>query len=406
MIFWLLVVSKVVAEVRTEDVLLEPPAGAADHYAASVATVGSLVYVGSPEMLNPSGLSAVYVYRNFELVSTITPQGGEATEAFGVWVEASENLVVVSSRVTNGGSLLDDDNVIYIFRTLDDGDNYDQLHRVRGGVDLGVAGAIQGDILVLGIFAFQSSNTGTAKIYRVDESQFTELDEIVGNLASPGGGFGRVIAIDGDYLAIAAPNDGGRNGRGVVYLFRQQVDDTWERIANLQQGDGGIDDEGFGQSVAMQDRLIVVGTPRDGDVERASGSVWVFRRRLSNIGVDRVGSFKASVPERLAFFGWSVALRGPLLVVSAWGVDALYAFETLDEGDTFTEIAKLVPAEVTSQSWLFGFPKISISDQGFIIAAAQGTNVLAPRGTRAYAYFTDTLTSQTPAPTFATSSPT
>lgn len=413
MIFWLLQAWKIAAEVRTEDVLLEPPPGAADKYAASVATAGNLVYVGSPEMLNPTGLSAVYVYRNFELVYTIQPQGGDALEAFGVWVEASENMVVVSSRVTNGGSLLDDDNVVYVFRTLDDGDTYDQLHRVRGGPEFGIAGAIKGDLLVLGIFRFQGLNTGTAKIYRVNASQFTELDEVIGNKPKPAGGFGRAIAIDGDFLAIAAPDDGGINGRGIVYLFQRQLNDTWQRTANLQQGDGGGEDEGFGESVAMQDRLIVVGAPRDDDVRDNSGAVWVFRRPVSGNGVERVGTVKASVPEQDAFFGWSVALFGPLLVASAWGIDfgfaqnvgALYAFETLDEGDNFTQVAQLVPAEFTGRSWLLGLPKIGISDQGFVIAGAQDNNIFASRGTRAYAYFTDTLTSQTPAPTFATQSP-
>lgn len=137
--------------------------------------------------------------------------------------------------------------------------------------------------------------------------------------------FGGAVAIDGN-IAIGG-STWHDNQRGAAYLFDAT---TGAQLAKLRATDGAWYDI-FGGAVALSGSVAVVGAVRDGDNGPNSGSAYLFRvptggqlaKLLPNDGVEG------------DFFGWAVAVDGPLAVVGALLRDdngsssgAAYLFDT------------------------------------------------------------------------------
>lgn len=125
--------------------------------------------------------------------------------------------------------------------------------------------------------------------------------------------FGYAVAVDGNTAVVGAPtDDGAREKSGAAYVF--QFDGAaWQEIARLVAGDGAAHD-GFGRSVAIDGDVIVVGANGNDETVFNGGAVYVFRRD----GERWVQEAKITPGNALdAFFGWSVALSGPALIVGA-----------------------------------------------------------------------------------------
>ena len=72
--------------------------------------------------------------------------------------------------------------------------------------------------------------------------------------------FGHAVALQGD-LALVAANHAdapGKPNAGCVYVFRREVS-GWRQVGKLQPADLQRNDY-FGQSLAVDDRLVFVGT--------------------------------------------------------------------------------------------------------------------------------------------------
>lgn len=131
-------------------------------------------------------------------------------------------------------------------------------------------------------------------------------------------GFGKVLTIEEDLLAVGMPDDG---SAGKVFVFRRNQGgnaDAWFRIANL---DFALEEGAeFGTAVAMDGNVLVVGAPKDdldfGD-PNPTGLVFVFRRE-DNGAFRRVLALgrEAEDSERV---GTAVAVCGDLFVVGAPG---------------------------------------------------------------------------------------
>ncbi len=102
-------------------------------------------------------------------------------------------------------------------------------------------------------------------------------------LTAPGGDpwdhFGRSVSISGDYTIVGAPDDNDDNkGRdtGSAYMFKRDGT-NWTSVARLTALDGAYDDH-FGSAVAIDgDYVIIAAEGGDGN-ERNSGSAYIFKR--------------------------------------------------------------------------------------------------------------------------------
>ena len=140
--------------------------------------------------------------------------------------------------------------------------------------------------------------------------------------------FGWSAVIDGDTIAVGAPyHDEVAEDAGAVFIFERQGD-GWVETARLLPPFGEAAGW-FGRWLALDDGRLVIGAPYEdvtpatgGDAIHDVGSAYVYER--INGEWRRTATL---LPERMvpgASFGWSVAIDGDRLAVSAWN-------DTVDE---------------------------------------------------------------------------
>ena len=186
--------------------------------------------------------------------------------------------------------------------------------------------ALDGDVAVVGA-AGAASNAGAAYVFRRTLSVWAqELKLQPGDLASSDL-FGASTALDGDLLAVGAPNaldgfGGSPRGPGAVYVFRDTAG-TWPQQDKLLAADASNFDQ-LGASVAAQGSVIVAGAPGDqptgdGAPNGGAGAAYVFRfDGVSWAQEAKLVSAPGANGDRL---GQSVALDGTVIAVGEPGYD-------------------------------------------------------------------------------------
>lgn len=125
----------------------------------------------------------------------------------------------------------------------------------------------------------------------------------------PADRFGVAVAIDGDRVFIG--NDGRRDGppaAGMVTVH-ERVEDEYRETVRLRSPRSRAGDE-FGADLAIADDLLVVGAP---GMNEERGGAWLFR--LRNGRWKAVGPVTPSTPNAGDRFGEAVAIEGGLIVV-------------------------------------------------------------------------------------------
>lgn len=221
--------------------------------------------------------------------------------------------------------------------------------------------------------------SGAAYVYRRQagaEDRWLEVKKLTAGDGAEGDEFGRSVAIAGDTIIVGSNGDddlGDRSGSGYVFQRDQGGADQWGQLAKLRSNSGSAGDR-FGWSVAIQGDTIVVGAPRDDDNGADSGAAFVFERDAG--GANKWGQTRALLPGDAGgveyWFGNSVALDGDVIVVGqpfdgVRGADSgsAYVFGRNNGGvDQWGQAAKLVPSDGAAEDW-FGW---SVSISGGIIA--------------------------------------
>ncbi len=150
----------------------------------------------------------------------------------------------------------------------------------------------------------------------------------------PGDVFGASVSISGDTLVVGAtvedsdgvdPASNSVQNSGAAYVFvRDPLAQTWSEQALLKASNLDADDY-FGRSVAISGDTIVVGAwSEDGNgtvpgnnSSPTSGAAYVFVRDPATQTWSEQALLKASNVDSGDGFGWSVAISGDTIVVSA-----------------------------------------------------------------------------------------
>jgi hypothetical protein len=183
--------------------------------------------------------------------------------------------------------------------------------------------AVDGDTVALGA-PYQAENgaalAGAVYLFRLVNGAWIEETKLTAPEASSGA-FGLGLDIEGDTVAI-----GSWDG---AYVFVRSLDAgvaTWTLQAPLQNAS----DVGFGMAVALDGDDLLIGAPFDGDLWPAAGSAFLYHRsegvwtqRAKLVPLPAVG---------VEGFGMSVALDGDSAWIGAPG--DLVPVDT-DEGDAF-----------------------------------------------------------------------
>jgi choice-of-anchor B domain-containing protein len=154
-------------------------------------------------------------------------------------------------------------------------------------------------------------------------------------------GFGSSVAISGDQVLVAEPND--IRAPGAVYVYGKQGG-SWAQLHRLTAESPALGDL-FGASIATSGNRLIVGAMRQGD---AGGGAYVFQR--DGASWRQVARLTASDATLADSFGISVAIDGDLALVGAGGADsgrgAVYVFRA-DGSGRWSQAARIAAPEGT-----------------------------------------------------------
>jgi len=184
-----------------------------------------------------------------------------------------------------------------------------------GEIDFfGCSGALDGAVAVVG--APQTAPDGAAYVFERDESgtwtqtaRLTPADSLAWH-------FGESVAVDGDIALIGAPDDFEQGSyAGSAYVFERNPDGSWSQTAKLLPAQGHSL-QSFGAAVAVDGQVILVGASFDNTDRPFTGAVYAFERDAGGAW-QQTARFVPDDAENSDLFGISVALEADLAVVGA-----------------------------------------------------------------------------------------
>jgi hypothetical protein len=168
---------------------------------------------------------------------------------------------------------------------------------------------------------------------------FKGLDTLAGDF------FAWDVALDGTTLLVgASQHDTIGFNSGAAYLF-EEVGGSWVQTDKLLAPDGAASDK-FGYSVALEGDVLVVSAPFTGDNGTNSGSAYVYRDVAGNWSFEQ--ELHASTADANDQFGWEVAIKNGRIVATAIAdedgvVETGAAFSFGWNGSSWVEDQRVLP---------------------------------------------------------------
>lgn len=132
--------------------------------------------------------------------------------------------------------------------------------------------------------------------------------------------FGQAVALSGQTLAVGAPmaENGGSN-RGAVYIHEQDLGGPENWGERIKISDPQVaDNRRFGTALALENDLLVVGVPRDGQLGTNAGAAYVHLKDQG--GVDNWGNLLKLLglgTDANDVFGTAIAISGDVVAIGA-----------------------------------------------------------------------------------------
>jgi hypothetical protein len=139
--------------------------------------------------------------------------------------------------------------------------------------------------------------------------------------ASSGSRFGNSVALQGDLLVIGEQAGGSTvPPPGRAHIFeRDTITGAWAPAATVSASDAGDHADDFGCSVATDGQTVVVGATQVGDYY-SKGAAYVFERQTDGTWIETA---KLVPPDKVWALGWSCDVEGDRIAVGAKGAVAL-----------------------------------------------------------------------------------
>jgi hypothetical protein len=278
----------------------------------SVAASGDTVVVGNP------ALSSAYVFKKDFIVGEWIQEGLPIPQSrgFGWSVAISGNTLVVGAPVQGSAHVFNRDGSTWTEAEL-------PLTTTNRAVEsrFGAAVATDGDTVVVGAPSVTDSAPGSAHVFDRDGTTWTEVEPPLTTAnAAAGSVFGGSVAVDGDTVVVGAPPflypftppQNGSTPPGSAHVFMRGQNANWEENSALK-----LDVSGFGASVALSGKMLVVGAPFDVYEGEITGSVYAYTYSEGTWSDTEKQQLIASDGIDLDRFGWSVAIDGNQVAAGA-----------------------------------------------------------------------------------------
>jgi hypothetical protein len=150
---------------------------------------------------------------------------------------------------------------------------------------------------------------GRAYVFARRGAVWKQVAELRGSDTVAGDGFGDSVAISGRTVVVSAPAHAYAAGRAYVFA---KSGAGWTQTAELRGSDTVANDL-FGDSVAISGTTVVVGSA----AHSYDGQAYVFNKTPA--GWEQTAELNRSDSWPVGLFGWSVAISGTTVVVGAPG---------------------------------------------------------------------------------------
>jgi hypothetical protein len=334
------------------------------------------------------GAAYVFVRQGDEWVeeAQLLAFDGSEGDRFGYSVAISGDTAVVGAPLVTVGNATFR-GAAYVFQIIGSG----WLPREKllasdgaSGDQLGRAVAIRGDRLLAGAPSADIDGTSQGAVYAFTRqgglwSQSQKLFDDEGFVADL---YGNAVAMDGDTALVGAysANIGGNVNQGAAYVY-SRVGETWLFEQKLVASDGANPDQ-LGISVALDGDVALIGAwQKIIDGHEAHGAAYVFRRSGTTWSEEQRLT-PADGGQDLGFFGWAVALEGPVALVggrhdfpgaNAQGV----VYESRRNGGLWEEVQRL---EAPVSEGLDGYGEAIALDSRRALIASRTNDQVFPLG--------------------------
>lgn len=263
----------------------------------------------------------------------LSAAGDSGLDHFGQSVDLDGDVAVVGAPLDDEACPGDTDcnaGAAYVYRFVQD--TWVEAAKLTAsdagaGVQFGCDVAISGNVIVVGApFDDEpcapdapSCLTGSAYVFRYDGDEWVEEAKVFSELNAWWEGVGCKVDIDGDVIALGAPQGCGIGSgeqfctSGVGYLFRYDGM-NWLPEARIKPDNPELDAR-FGIAVAVHGDLVVVGADRASGGGANSGAAYVFSH--DGIGWTQEAILATPTPTGEEGFGLTVATDGARVLVGA-----------------------------------------------------------------------------------------
>ena len=301
-------------------------------------------------------------------------------DQLGFAVAIGENEVIAGAPRHNAGGL--SSGAAYIFEQRENASWVESTKLSDGETasedQFGISVSISGNFAISGAQQDDdiAPNAGAAYIFERSSSLWLQRTKLIANDAKAGDLFGNSVAMDDKTVLVGAPGvDEAGPEAGAAYVF-VQVADEWIQQARLIGNDIGIFDR-FGSAVAVHENTAVVGAHGKDEVGTDSGAVYVFVRNGASWTQQAKLTHQGAVPGDL--FGFAVSVYGDNILVGAHqsdvaGPDTGAAYLFTRNGGTWIQDLLLIPNDV-SVGDEFGY-SVSLTNGAAIIGSPKEDRLL------------------------------
>ncbi|MCB9350405.1 MAG: hypothetical protein H6573_23250 [Lewinellaceae bacterium] len=254
-----------------------------DRFGGSVSMANNYAAIGADGKNDNEG--AVYVFENngysWVQQAILTASDGASGNRFGLSVFIDGNNIAVGTE----------NNAVYVFKRS--GNNWMEQAKITAsdGAPSGCFGCsvyIKEDYLVCGSPGYSFDDEGSAYVFQRAGDIWNEEAKLTASDGANYNNFGAGVAMNGEYIAIGAPNHSFNGQEGSVYVF-QKTGDSWIEKQKLVAPSEDLYSAGMGLSVSMNNRWLAAGgffgegiANGTVNVFELNGDSWEFKTKLYN----------------------------------------------------------------------------------------------------------------------------
>jgi len=365
----------------------------------SVSISGDYAIVGAPyDDDNNDTSGSAYIFKRDGTIwsqqAKIIASDGTAWDYFGNSVSISGDYAIVGAF---GGDEHDPSGSAYIFKR--DGTIWSQQAKITPsdgapGGWFGYSISISGEYAIVGARGgYCGIYPGSTYIYKRNGTMWSQQAKIAPSDGAAGDLFGISVSISDDYVIAGAIHDGDISDySGSAYIWRRD-ETTWSQQAKITPSDGAAYDL-FGYPVSISGDYAIVGASGDDERGDYPGSAYILERNGTTWS--QQAKINASDGDMFDHFGRTVSISGDYVIAGAYcgddrGDTAGSAYIFKHNGTTWNEQAKIIASDGAAYD-MFGC-SVSVSGN-YVIVGAQGDDDNGNESGSAYIY--DIQTSEPP----------